>query len=125
MGVRTLIILVDICNVLIKHQKTKPNISELENRFHNRFPMAYVQQIYELCEAHNIKLSFVYIPGYGVPFNPEELNTRYGKYGDLLLPPQYIFNNTNYWADDGHFNATGGNALSVWIAEHLKPIVSP
>ncbi len=109
----------------IKHHKTKSELSELEYGFHNRFPMEYIKQIYELCEAHDIKLSFLYIPGYGVPFNPEELNKRYSMYGNLLLPPQRIFNNTNYWADDGHLNAAGGNALSVWVAERLKPIVSP
>lgn len=104
----------------LKRQVKKAELSDLENHFYNRFPQEYIKRIKAICTQENIKLSFLYIPSFGDPYYPEDLKDRYEIYGNVILPPQSIFDNVNYWADDSHLNTAGGNALSEWLVGELK-----
>jgi hypothetical protein len=73
-----------------------------------------------LCRMNNIRILFLYLPGYGSPQTfPSEWKT-YRQYGDLLIPPRVILDNTKNWFDDNHLNKAGAGELTKWIAVKLK-----
>lgn len=102
------------------HFKNQKKESSFATWFYMKFPRYYYQKIGALCKKNNIKITFLYIPDYGEPnYLPAELPT-YKKYGNVLLPPSTIFENTHFWFDVGHLNRAGAQALSVWVAEQIK-----
>lgn len=103
----------------IYEQNKNKDLSQLEKDIHYRFPEEYIKRIKAICSKADIKLSFVYIPKYGVSYKPAELQAYYGKYGKVYLPSQAIYNNVDYWADEDHLNRAGGLALSEWMAKEL------
>jgi len=100
----------------LQHQKPE---SHFATWFYMEFPRSYYQMIGGLCKKNKIKITFLYIPSYGEPNKlPAELLT-YKLYGNVLIPPSSIFENTNFWFDEGHLNQTGAHALSIWVARQL------
>lgn len=110
--------------IKVKRHQRKLNLSDHEKAFYNRFPISYIEKVHRICTDNNITLSFVYLPGYGVPYREEGLIDKYSKYGHVLLPPQDILNNKQYWADESHLNKAGGRAISVWIANAMQTVVT-
>jgi len=94
--------------------------SQLSIDFYASYARGYLKKINRICKERNIQLSFLYIPSYGVNFKqPKEYNT-YIKYGDVLLPPNEIFEDQNNWFDEGHLNKSGAAKLSEWLVEELS-----
>jgi len=103
-----------------KRSIPKEELSEFQNNFYLKYPRSYLKEIAFLCEANNIALHFLYLPSYGSYLDkPKEFDT-YKKYGEVLLPPQEIFNDTNHWYDINHLNPAGTNALSIWLFKEIQ-----
>ncbi len=97
----------------------KPKTPEMERNFHMQYPRRYLHQIHSICESHNIKILFLYMPSYDTRVKiPMEMET-YQKYGKVLLPPMEIFDDQLNWYDQSHFNKPGAQKLSDWLADKL------
>jgi hypothetical protein len=88
----------------------------MEEKFHLQFSRSYVKKIYQLCKNNNMKLHFLYLPSYG---NKPSDYYEYLKYGEIIIPPQSIFQNTNNWHDSEHLNISGATAFSIWMSEYI------
>ena len=104
-----------------EHRQNKDySMHEWEHQFHLQYPLFYLKKIIALCAKHDIKLHFVYLPGYGTPFSlPLELEL-YQSVGNTLIPPDAILKNTDYWADRDHINQAGANELTRWLSKEIS-----
>jgi hypothetical protein len=107
-----------------KRSRQYAQMPAYERNFYMKYPRSYLQKIGKLCSANEIKLFFLYLPGYGPhPSLPKE-NETYTRYGEVLIPPDSIISDIYYWKDEDHCNQAGAASLSGWlageIAEKLK-----
>lgn len=103
-----------------KRRKREYKSNSLERNFYMKYPRAYLKKIYHLCRENNVELTFLFMHGFGSDLKrPKEFET-YTNYGKLLIPPPDIFENTDFWYDESHFNQAGAAALSSWIAQQIK-----
>ncbi|WP_299248651.1 hypothetical protein [uncultured Cytophaga sp.] len=111
----------EIISKLKIQEKVEPNnIFSFEEKFHLTFHRSYVKKIAELCKHNNIQLHFLYIPTYGNIDNMPNDYFNYLKYGEVILPPNSIFKNSNNWHDESHLNTTGANQLSLWLSTYMR-----
>jgi hypothetical protein len=103
-----------------KREQDTLELSTLARKFYMKYPRTYLEQINTLCLANNVRLLFLYIPGYGTNIaKPKEYDT-YAKYGSVLIPPTEIFKNKQHWFDRDHLNALGASAFSSWLTIELN-----
>lgn len=103
-----------------KRSKPKKQLSDFEYNFHATFARIYLQRIINYCNENKIKITFLYLPGFGrEQMKPCELST-YQEYGDVLFPPAEILRNPNHWHDENHLNNAGATKLSQWVAKQLQ-----
>jgi len=96
-----------LSDIKIKRQERKWTMGSFERGFYMAFPRAYIRKIGELCESHNVKLVFIYLPEYASGlWQPLESST-YSKYGKILIPPREIFESAFFWGDESHLNQAG------------------
>jgi hypothetical protein len=81
-------------------------------------PRSYIRKISDLAAYNNSKLIFLYLPYYGAPKQPRDLN-YYQQYGKVWIPPEDVLGDINYWKDAGHLNTNGAFALAPWLSEKL------
>ena len=108
-----------VSSVTLENAKSKwknDSLSPFETWFYMKFPRSYYDKIGELCIENNIKISFLYIPGYSEPYGRISEIETYKKYGNIMIPPDSIFQNKNYWVDENHLNKAGARVLSAWVA---------
>lgn len=106
--------------VKLKRSVSKPPLAKLAQDFHSNFARVYLRKISELCHKNKIKITFLYMPSYGILMEkPFEFET-YSKYGRVLLPPKNIYENQANWFDDNHLNQAGAKELSLWLAEQIN-----
>jgi hypothetical protein len=102
-----------------KQKKKIPNPSKLDRFFQSWYYNIYLKKINRICKKKDIKLSFLYMPSFGTPqtkpINFDELST----YGNVIIPPQHILDNKNYWYDPDHFNRAGADEFSKWLIKKL------
>ncbi|MCF8332185.1 MAG: hypothetical protein K9H84_07010 [Bacteroidales bacterium] len=98
----------------------KEPLARWERDFHMKYPKAYLKKVRQLCEKNNQKLFFLYLPSYGRPFNRPKNSNFYSNQGRLLIPPDSILENKDYWYDKSHMNKAGANALSRWLAHEIQ-----
>lgn len=79
------------------------------------FPKAYMEKIVEQCAEREVRLIFLYIPGYGVPTSEPVDHAWYEERGELWVPPASIFSNPNNWKDSAHLNIDGAEELRKWL----------
>ena len=103
-----------------KRSVYKEPLARWERNFHMKYPKAYLKKIYQLCEKNKQQLFFLYLPSYGRPFDIPKNNNYYKKNGRLLIPPDHILKNRDYWYDKSHMNKAGANALSFWLAHEIQ-----
>jgi len=111
---------------LNQYRETHQNDSAKTNRawqnFYMHYPGSYLKKISRLCHQNNIRLVFLYMPGFGTRSLPIEFST-YRNFGDVLIPPQSIISNPGYYYDEDHLNEEGAKALSEWISVNLDNIL--
>ncbi len=106
--------------VKMEHLKPKVRLGLLERYFYMTYPRMYLKKLSELCIENDIRLCFLYIPGYGSnEKEPIEMKT-YRKYGDVLIPPRKIFEDPDNWGDENHLNRAGAEKLSKWVAGQIS-----
>ena len=82
--------------------------------------LTYIEEFAGVCADAGVELSFLYIPAYGM-VAPEPMHAEfYRQHGDLIIPPQTIFRNPEYWIDNQHLNSQGSKQFSIWLAQKLK-----
>ena len=100
--------------------KPRAGLGPLERYFYMTYSRIYLKKLSELCIENNIRLKFLYIPGYGSNEKaPLEMMT-YQKYGDVLIPPHEIFADPDNWGDENHLNRAGAEKLSEWVATCIR-----
>ncbi len=106
--------------VMLEHRKPKAQLTSFERYFYMTYPRIYLKNLAELCIKNKIRLSFLYIPEYGSQVKePLEMIT-YRKYGDVLIPPNEIFEDPDNWFDESHLNHAGAGKLSAWVAGEIR-----
>ncbi len=82
--------------------------------------LGYVEEFVSICRQAGVEVSFLYIPAYGMVASEPMHADAYREYGELIIPPDRIFRNTDYWIDRQHLNSEGSKQFSIWLAEKLK-----
>jgi hypothetical protein len=106
----------------VKLQRSIPKkpLTKLERNFHENFARGYLKKISKFCGENNVRITFLYLPSYGMVLDkPLEYRT-YIKYGEVLIPPKHIMEKQANWFDDDHLNQTGANELSLWISHKIN-----
>ena len=93
--------------------------TSFSNRIDLKYPKSYLEKIFRLCEANQIKIIFLYLPGYGAWGSPPKGEMYYKKYGKVLMPPDSLFSDLSNWMDDNHFNSQGAEECTTWLLEKL------
>ncbi len=106
--------------IIEKRQGPMQKVSELEMNFNNTFARGYIRKIARLCHKNKITMYFLYLPSCRSTFSAPSDLELYKRYGNVLIPPDSILSETNYWFDEGHLNSAGGAALSKWLADIMK-----
>lgn len=84
-----------------------------------RFSNYYLSKIKKLCDTKNIELVFLYLPSYANVNKTPAFKSEYEKWGKVIIGPDSIFSNKNYWKDVAHFNSFGADAYSRFLAGEL------
>lgn len=88
--------------------------------YENRVPRTYLNEIHQLAQSKNIRLVFLYLPGFNS--HPKQLPLEkafYEKMGTVWIPPAEIYSNPKHWADPNHLNETGMTELTHWVAKQI------
>jgi len=93
--------------------------SKAEAWINRQFPDAYLEKICALAKAHDCKIYFLYIPGYCSLPPKEGAFKYYEQYGTVLVTPPDILREKQNWRDGDHFNDSGAQKLSAWVAGQL------
>ena len=94
--------------------------NEIIAKVQMKYPLAYLEKMIDLIKGKNIRLVFVYLPEFGSKLASPKYAANYRNAGPLLIPPQFIFDDTTNWMDASHLNDKGSNLISKWMAEWLK-----
>lgn len=104
--------------------------NELNKRISNRSFLdnkakKEIQKIAQLCTENSVQLHFLYLPKLGEQQLPEYLDF-YEEYGEVLFPPEELFQDENNFYDTQHLNISGAGKLAHWITNDvLKKPRSP
>jgi len=104
----------------LKRSQPKNPMTNLERNFHSTYARFYLKKIHRLCDRNNIRITFLYLPSYGVPDERPAEYEIYKKYGNVFLPPRHILENQANWYDENHLNQIGANKLSIWVGEQIR-----
>ncbi|MCB0821061.1 MAG: hypothetical protein KDC09_00085 [Bacteroidales bacterium] len=111
----------DMLLQLKTRNQSVPKTARMHNNwFYRYYPDSYLEKIARLCKANDIKLYFLYLPGFATPEQKPEENDSYEQWGTVLIPPNSLFENPDYWYDHEHLNKAGSAVLSDWIAAELR-----
>lgn len=105
--------------IIPKQKKAAIKLTTIEQNFHANFARVYLRKVSELCKKNQVKLTFLYIPSFGMILDKPSEYTTYEQYGAVLIPPKNIFTNPYNWFDKNHLNQTGAEQLSLWVAKQL------
>lgn len=81
----------------------------------------YFKKLKQLCGEKKITLYFLYLPNYGNGKGEPAQAAEYRSYGNLLLPPDSLVNNAQYFSDFSHLNPRGAARMSLWLKKTLDP----
>ncbi len=76
----------------------------------------YLEAINELAKEKKAKLMFLYIPFYGSRYSNSKDLKFYQQYGNVIIPPDSIINDSSNWANVSHLNEKGAKKLSKYLA---------
>ena len=84
----------------------------------------YIKKIAKLAADNNCQLLFLYLPESGSKMKLPIPVDFYQKKGKLYILPESIVNNKNNWKDATHFNDSGAQKVSEFIADELADILN-
>ncbi len=96
----------------------------IEKQIVYNYSFNYLSKIASLCAQKNIKLYFLYLPGFGNGNKEPGSLKDYQELGTVLLPPDEILSNKYNWHDEDHLNQTGAMMLSTWVASQIKTAIT-
>jgi hypothetical protein len=108
-----------------KHMLPAKKMGKMEREFKLKYPRSYNEKFYKICSANGIRICFIYLPNYAPRFNRPLEYKNYRKHGPILIPPDSVMSNVNYWGDDEHMNKTGADHLAEWISGELNNLIKP
>jgi len=118
--------------VKLEHSRPAIQLDPLVRYLYMTYPNHYLKKLSEICIENHIRLIFLYFPEYCSLVNEPPEMTTYRKYGDVLIPPDEIFNDPDNWGDEAHLNRAGAKKLSEWVAGQIRknrvdlfPSISP
>jgi len=82
------------------------------------YSFAWHERINALCNAHNCKVSYVYLPAFHEEIHPLEGLLQFGKFGPVFIPAKDL-KQRNFWRDQDHLNDEGSNFLTTWLCEEI------
>lgn len=85
-------------------------------------PKKYLSKTCNLLIENNITPIFLYIPSYGTTIKKPLEYDFYKQYGEVWIPPTFIFYNPENWVDGEHLNSNGSQEIAVWLSEKLSEI---
>ena len=83
------------------------------------FSKKYLKNIFMLATKNNVKIYFLYLPSYASQFDLPHEHDFYSQYGELLIPPNRILENSDFWADEVHLNQDGAIELTDWLSQKI------
>lgn len=86
----------------------------------DRFPLAYVQKIADLCAEKQVQLVLLYLPK--LADSPEQWpleRSYFESIAPLWKPPQVPYRPLEKWQDAEHLNEEGARWLTNWLAGKL------
>jgi len=84
-----------------------------------RFSDYYLNKIKNICDKKKVELVFIYLAGYANINKEPAFKSYYEKWGKVILAPDSIYTNKNYWKDVAHLNSAGANAYTKFLATQL------
>jgi len=108
-----------LADIKSRRSQSTSRLSDEQQAFYDTYALGYLQKIADVCREKGVRLSFLYLPGYGAPLATPSLYETYLAYGEIFLPPDSILQNPAFWFDEGHLNQTGAKQLSTWLGEKL------
>jgi hypothetical protein len=100
---------------------TKPEI--LRNAEIN-YSKHYLEEIVKLAAENNCKVALIYLPESGSKLKVPQLADYYQNLGPLILLPDSILQEQNYWKDATHFNDSGALKVSEFITAQLVALMN-
>lgn len=91
------------------------NLTKLFSKKINRNSAFYFKQLKTICNKHNVRLYFLFIPTYGNVYKKPFYLESYSKYGQCIIPNDSIFSNSANFADYNHLNKKGATSFSLWL----------
>lgn len=101
--------------------KTTP---EILRSVETNYSKHYIEKIAKLAADNNCQVLFLYLPESGSKMRLPMLIDFYQKFGNLYILPDSIVNNKNNWKDATHFNDSGAQKVSEFIADELIDILN-
>jgi hypothetical protein len=80
--------------VKLKRSVSKPPLAKLAQDFHSNFSRVHLRKISELCHKNKIKITFLYMPSYGIlmaSLRKNHSNLRYIRNMAVCYYPRKIF----------------------------------
>lgn len=84
-----------------------------------QFPRRSLHRISTICSEHDVQLAFLYLPSFGTSTH-EAPSAFYSEIAPVIIPPDSMLRNTNFWHDPQHLNKTGAAMLSTWLSQQLS-----
>lgn len=84
-----------------------------------RYPLEYLSKIGELVQVNGGKLAFIYLPFFGAPDKPVEIEFL-RELGPVYLPPKELLENIDYWSNSTHLSRQGAGIFSEWLLSELR-----
>ena len=97
---------------------------EILRRIETNYSKHYIKKIAKLAADNNCQLLFLYLPESGSKMKLPIPIDFYQKKGKLYILPESIVNNKNNWKDATHFNDSGAQKVSEFIADELADILN-
>ena len=97
-----------------KHRLAKKQTA-LRRKIELNYSLHYLEKIVQLSSKNNCEIVFLYLRESGSNLNVPLLKNEYLNFGELIILPNEIFENTNNWKDATHFNNTGAQKTSNYL----------
>ena len=100
------------------------NSPELLQSIETNYSKQYITKIAKLASDNNCQVLFLYLPESRSNMRLPMLVEFYQKKGKLYILPDSVVNNKKNWKDATHFNDSGAQKVSEYIASELAGILN-
>lgn len=102
--------------VLAAKLNNPPKPDGLEKHWVYHTSKWYLKKMAELAKTEGVTLKFLFLPSYGGHGGRPSEEIFYRRFGEVLTPPDSIFQKPEYWVDGDHLNDNGAALLTCWLA---------